>query len=168
MPFFVAIPASCCAGAAVGFVVGLPALRFRGIYLAITTLAMHYAIIYVLTNYQAIVGPTFGRDYRTGTVPRRLYAEFRRRLVLILLIVAALVVIFRLNISRTYIGRAWAAIRDRDIAAETIGINVPRYKLLAFMISAALAALAGSLGAYFTTVVTVEDIRWNSLSSISP
>jgi branched-chain amino acid transport system permease protein len=66
-------------------------------------------------------------------------------------------VMFALNLSRTYIGRAWVAIRDRDIAAETSGINVPRYKLLAFTISAALAALAGSLGAYFTTVVTVEE-----------
>ena len=58
MPFFVAIPASCCAGAAIGFIVGLPALRFRGIYLAITTLAMHYAIIYGLTDYQAVIGPS--------------------------------------------------------------------------------------------------------------
>jgi branched-chain amino acid transport system permease protein len=75
----------------------------------------------------------------------------------VLLVVAALVVMFGLNLARSYIGRAWIAIRDRDIAAETSGINVRRYKLLAFTISAALAALAGSLGAYFTTVVTVEE-----------
>ena len=66
------------------------------------------------------------------------------------------VVIFGINLSRTYIGRAWVAIRDRDIAAAAAGINVARFKLLAFMISRGLAALAGSLGAYFTTVVTVE------------
>ena len=158
MPFFVAIPVSCCAGAAVGFVVGLPALRFRGIYLAITTLAMHYAIIYVLTNYQAIVGPSASAGI---TVPAPSFGAFtldsERGWFYVLLIIAALVVIFALNLARTYIGRAWVAIRDRDIAAETSGINVPRYKLLAFTISAALAALAGSLGAYFTTVVTVEE-----------
>jgi branched-chain amino acid transport system permease protein len=158
MPFFVAIPASCCAGAAVGFVVGLPALRFRGIYLAITTLAMHYAIIYVLTDYQAIVGPSASAGI---TVPAPSLAGFtlnsERGWFYVLLVVATLVVIFGLNLSRTYIGRAWAAIRDRDIAAEASGINVPHYKLLAFTISAALAALAGSLGAYFTTVVTVEE-----------
>ena len=156
--FLLAIPASCCAGAAVGFVVGLPALRFRGIYLAITTLAMHYAIIYVLTNYQAIVGPSASAGI---TVPAPSLGGYTLNSeggwFYILLLAAALVVIFGLNISRTYIGRAWAAIRDRDIAAEAIGINVPRYKLLAFTISAALAALAGSLGAYFTTVVTVEE-----------
>jgi branched-chain amino acid transport system permease protein len=158
VPFFLAIPASCCAGAVVGFVVGLPALRFRGIYLAITTLAMHYAIIYVLTNYQAIVGPSASAGI---SVPAPSLGGFtlnsERGWFYVLLIVAALVVMFALNLSRTYIGRAWVAIRDRDIAAETCGINVPRYKLLAFTISAALAALAGSLGAYFTTVVTVEE-----------
>jgi branched-chain amino acid transport system permease protein len=158
MPFFIAVPASCCVGTAVGFVVGLPALRFRGIYLAITTLAMHYAIIYVLTDYQAIVGPSASAGI---TVPAPSLGGFtlnsERGWFYVLLIVAALVVIFALNLSRTYIGRAWIAIRDRDIAAEASGIDVPRFKLLAFMISAALAALAGSLSAYFTAVVTVEE-----------
>ena len=125
---------------------------------AISTLAMHYAIIYVLTDYQAIVGPSASAGI---TVPAPSLAGFtlnsERGWFYVLLIVAALVVMFALNLSRTYIGRAWVAIRDRDIAAETCGINVPRYKLLAFTISAALAALAGSLGAYFTTVVTVEE-----------
>jgi branched-chain amino acid transport system permease protein len=119
---------------------------------------MHYAIIYVLTNYQAIVGPSASAGI---TVPAPSLGGYTLNSeggwFYILLLAAALVVIFGLNISRTYIGRAWAAIRDRDIAAEAIGINVPRYKLLAFTISAALAALAGSLGAYFTTVVTVEE-----------
>jgi len=157
-PFFVAIPASCCAGAAIGFVVGLPALRFRGIYLAITTLAMHYAIIYALTNYQAIVGPSASAGI---TVPAPSLFGFaltsERGWFYALLFVAALVVMFGLNLARSYVGRAWVAIRDRDIAAAASGINLPRYKLLAFIISAALAALAGSLGAYFTTVVTVEE-----------
>ncbi len=158
MPFFVAIPASCCVGAAVGFVVGLPALRFRGIYLAITTLAMHYAIIYVLTDYQAIVGPSASAGITVPAPSLGGYAlNSERGWFYVLLFVATLVVMFGLNLSRTYIGRAWVAIRDRDIAAETSGINVPHYKLLAFTISAALAALAGSLGAYFTTVVTVEE-----------
>src|ERR1700691_4251689 len=158
LPFFVAIPASCCAGAMVGFLVGLPALRFRGIYLAITTLAMHYAIIYVLTNYQAIVGPSASAGI---TVPppsiEGLKLTSERGWYYALLIAAAAVLMFSLNLARSYIGRSWVAIRDRDIAAETAGVNVPRHKLLAFTISAALAALAGSLGAYFTTVVTVEE-----------
>jgi branched-chain amino acid transport system permease protein len=156
-PFWLAVPASCLAGAVVGLVVGLPALRFRGIYLAITTLAMHYAIVYVLTAYQA----NFGASASAGiSLPAPalggLELDGERPWYYVLLLTSAAVVIFGINLSRTYIGRAWVAIRDRDIAAAAAGINVARFKLLAFMISAVLAALAGSLGAYFTGVVTVE------------
>jgi branched-chain amino acid transport system permease protein len=158
MHFIVVIPASCCAGAAVGLAVGLPALRFRGIYLAITTLATHYAIIYVLTNYEAILGPSASAGI---TIPPLSLADHalttERGWFYALLVVDAAVVMLGLNLARSHVGRAWVAIRDRDIAAEACGIDVPRYKLLAFTISATLAALAGSLGAYFTTVVTVEE-----------
>ena len=75
----------------------------------------------------------------------------------VLLIVAALVVMFGLNLSRTYIGRAWVAIRDRDIAAETIRHQRSALQASRLHDLRRLAALAGSLGAYFTTVVTVEE-----------
>jgi branched-chain amino acid transport system permease protein len=132
-------------------------LRFRGIYLAITTLAMHYAIIFVLTTYQA----NFGSSATAGisvSAPSLAGYEINggRAWYYTLLLVSAGVVVFALNLSRGYIGRAWVAIRDRDIAAASVGINVTRFKLLAFVCSATLAALAGSLGAYFTGVVTVE------------
>lgn len=157
LPFWLVIPLCCAAGAAIGFIVGLPALRFRGIYLAITTLAMHYAIIFVLTTYQA----TFGSSASAGIIiPPISLGGFEldgdRRWYFVLLGIALAVVAFGVNLSRTYMGRAWVAIRDRDIAAATIGIDVTRFKLLAFMCSSALAALAGSLGAYFTGVVTIE------------
>jgi branched-chain amino acid transport system permease protein len=156
-PVWQALPAACLVGAAVGFVVGLPALRFRGIYLAITTLAMHYAIIFVLTSYQA----NFGSSATAGiSVPAPSLAGYEinggRAWYYTLLLISAGVIAFSLNLSRGYIGRAWVAIRDRDIAAASVGINVTRFKLLAFVCSATLAALAGSLGAYFTGVVTVE------------
>jgi branched-chain amino acid transport system permease protein len=156
-PFWLAVPASCIAGAAIGFIVGLPALRFRGIYLAITTLAMHYAIIFLLTTYQA----NFDASATAGiSVPAPslfgLELDGQRSWYYALLLTTCVVVLFGINLSRTYIGRTWVAIRDRDIAAAASGINVARFKLLAFTCSAALAALAGSLGAYFTAVVTVE------------
>jgi len=159
-PVWLALPAACLVGAMVGFVVGLPALRFRGIYLAITTLAMHYAIIFVLTTYQA----NFGSSATAGiSVPAPALGGYEinsgRAWYYALLLVSAGVVIFSLNLSRGYIGRAWVAIRDRDIAAASVGINVARFKLLAFVCSATLAALAGSLGAYFTGVVTVEVLN---------
>ena len=156
-PFWLAVPASCIIGAAVGFVVGLPALRFRGIYLAITTLAMHYAIIFILTTYQA----KFGSSATAGiSIPAPVIGSWQieggRSWFYVLLLTGVATVLFGLNLSRSYVGRAWVAIRDRDIAAASVGINVTRFKLLAFVTSAALAALAGSLGAYFSGVVTVE------------
>ncbi|MGV6872079.1 branched-chain amino acid ABC transporter permease [Pseudochelatococcus sp. B33] len=156
-PFWLAIPLACVAGGAVGFLVGLPALRFRGIYLAITTLAMHYAIIFVLTAYQANIGTsaTAGISIEAPSLfGFHLYGGVAWYYAL--LAIAAAVVLFGLNLARSHIGRAWVAIRDRDIAAAAMGVNVTRYKLLAFVTSAALAALSGSLGAYFTGVVTVE------------
>ena len=156
-PFWVTVPIGCVSGGICGFIVGLPALRFRGIYLAITTLAMHYAIVFVLTSYQANIGPSATAGIIIPS-PKIAGVEISgsRSWYYVLLVVAALVVLFGLNISRSYVGRAWIAIRDRDIAAAAMGVNVPRYKLYAFIVSASLAALAGSLGAYFTGVVTVE------------
>jgi branched-chain amino acid transport system permease protein len=156
-PFILVIPAAAVSGAVIGFFVGLPSLRFRGVYLAISTLAMHYAIIFVATSYQAKVGasasagisiadPSIGAFRLRGE-----YAWYYFLLVFLTLVTLACV-----NLVRTRPGRAWMAIRDRDIAAEALGINLTRYKLLAFMLSSTLASVSGSLMAYYSNVVTVE------------
>jgi branched-chain amino acid transport system permease protein len=156
-PFVLVVPASAFAGAVLGFVVGLPSLRFRGVYLAISTLAMHYAIIFLATIYQAkfeqsaSAGITI-RDPQIG--PFVLQGD--RAWYYFLLVVVTVVTIWCVNLVRTRPGRAWMAIRDRDIAAEALGVNLARYKLMAFVVSSSLAAMAGSLTAYFSNVVTVE------------
>jgi branched-chain amino acid transport system permease protein len=157
MPFLVVVPAAAVSGAIVGFLVGLPSLRFRGVYLAISTLAMHYAIVFLCTTYQA----NFGASASAGiTIADPVIGSLRLRgkhawyyflLVLVTLFTAGCV-----NLVRTRPGRAWMAIRDRDIAAEALGINLTRYKLAAFMLSAMLASVSGSLAAYYSNVVTVE------------
>ena len=73
-----------------------------------------------------------------------------------LLVVVTLITMACINLVRTRPGRAWMAIRDRDIAAEALGVNIARYKLAAFMVSSMLASVTGSLTAYFSNVVTVE------------
>lgn len=157
MPFLVVVPAAAVAGAFVGLIVGLPSLRFRGVYLAISTLAMHYAIVFLCTAYQA----NFGASASAGiTISDPLIGPFRlqgeRPWFYFLLVVLAIVTLFCVNLVRTRPGRAWMAIRDRDIAAEAIGINLTRFKLSAFMLSATLASVSGSLAAYYSHVVTVE------------
>jgi branched-chain amino acid transport system permease protein len=156
-PFIVVVPTAAISGAIVGFIVGLPSLRFRGVYLAISTLAMHYAIIFVATTYQS----NFTRSASAGiTIPDPSIGPFVLKGDLkwyyFLLVVVTLVTIACVNLMRTRPGRAWMAIRDREIAAEALGINLARYKLLAFMVSSTLASMSGSLMAYYSNVVTVE------------
>jgi len=157
LPFVVVIPAAAVAGALVGFIVGLPSLRFRGVYLAISTLAMHYAIIFLTTTYQA----NFGTSATAGITivdpfigPLKLSGD--RTWYYFLLVILTMTIIACVNLVRTRPGRAWMAIRDRDIAAEALGVDLTRYKLLAFMVSATLASVSGSLMAYYSNVVTVE------------
>jgi branched-chain amino acid transport system permease protein len=157
MPFIVVVPVAAVAGAVVGFIVGLPSLRFRGVYLAISTLAMHYAIMFLCTVYQA----KFGASATAGiTIADPAFGSFRLRGVFawyyFLLVLVTFITIGCVNVVRTRVGRAWMAIRDRDIAAEALGINLTRYKLSAFMLSATLASVSGSLMAYYSNVVTVE------------
>ena len=156
-PFVVVVPAAAISGAIVGFIVGLPSLRFRGVYLAISTLAMHYAIIFLATTYQS----NFTRSASAGlTIPDPsigpLVLKGEVRWYYFLLVSLTLVIIACVNLTRTRPGRAWMAIRDRDIAAEALGINLARYKLLAFVVSSTLASISGSLMAYYSNVVTVE------------
>jgi branched-chain amino acid transport system permease protein len=157
MPFIIVVPAAAVSGAIVGFIVGLPSLRFRGVYLAISTLAMHYAIIFLCTSYQA----KFGSSASAGiTISDPIIGPFRLRGAFawyyFLLALLTLVTTGCVNLVRTRPGRAWMAIRDRDIAAEALGVNLTWYKLSAFMLSATLASVSGSLAAYYSNVVTVE------------
>jgi len=117
LPFWIAVPASCLAGAAVGLLVGIPALRFRGIYLAIATLALHYAIIYLLTAYQTRfeASATAGISVPSPSVAGHVVSD-GFDWYYILLAVAGVTVLFGLNLSRSHTGRAWVAIRDRDIS----------------------------------------------------
>jgi branched-chain amino acid transport system permease protein len=157
LPFVLVVPAAAVAGAVLGFIVGLPSLRFRGVYLAISTLAMHYAIVLLATSYQANIGPSASAGI---TIPDPAIGPFvlrgDRAWYYFLLAVLALATTFCINLVRTRPGRAWMAIRDRDIAAEALGVNLTRYKLLAFMVSSVLASVSGSLVAYYSNVVTVE------------
>jgi branched-chain amino acid transport system permease protein len=157
LPFVIVVPAASFVGALLGCIVGLPSLRFRGVYLAISTLAMHYAIIFLATWYQAKFGPSASAGI---IIPDPSIGPFVLQgdhiWYYFLLVVLALVVIGCANLVRTRPGRAWMAIRDREIAAAALGINLARYKLLAFMVSSSLAALSGSLLAYYSNVVTVE------------
>ena len=138
-----------------GIVVGIPSLRVKGLYLAISTIAASVLAHFLFANL-AITGGTSG----LSVPPARLFGvalDTSFRLYWLIVPVAALMLLGAANLFRTRIGRAFIAIRDRDISAEVLGIALLRYKLLSFGLSSFYAGVAGGLWAYFFRVVTPES-----------
>jgi branched-chain amino acid transport system permease protein len=154
-PFWVTLPAATLVGALLGVIFGLPSLRLRGLYLAVSTLALHFLVVYLGGEYET------KRGYSTGIVidPPAIGSfeiSSGRAWYFVLLAAAGVTLLLCLNLLRTGTGRAWAAIRANETVAEALGIGVAAHKLLAFVISSALAALAGALFAYYRGFVSVE------------
>jgi len=157
LPFWVTLPAGGLMAAAIGAIVGIPSLRIKGLYLAIATLAAQLIIEWIINHTPAISGgsqasievarPTvFGYPLKT-----------QRELYYFLLFFAVLAIVGTLNLVRSRIGRAFVAIRDQDIAAEIIGINIFRYKLTAFAISSFYAGVTGVLYTYYLGIANYEN-----------
>jgi branched-chain amino acid transport system permease protein len=144
MPVWLTLPAAGLASGLVSIVVGIPSLRLKGLYLAITTLAFSFIINHFILYADSL---THGSNGIFVTGASVLGIKFDRGLPLYYLSLglAVAMVLATLNLSRTRIGRAWMAIRDHDIAARVMGIDLVRYKLLAFFISSFIVGIAGAL-----------------------
>ena len=150
-----ALPAAALVGAALGVIVGIPALRLKGLYLALGTLALHHVVLYACGEFQN----NWGANTGVSIPPPRLGGWVLKGTIAwyyALTAIAGLVLILSVNLQRSRAGRAWMAIRDREIAAESVGIDVARYKVLAFVWSSALTSVAGALFAYQRAFVSVE------------
>jgi branched-chain amino acid transport system permease protein len=159
LPFWVALPLGGLMAAAVGVVVGVPSLRIKGLYLAIATLAGQLIIEWTINHVAWISGGA----QASIQVPRPrlggLVIDTQREMYFLLLVFVALAVVGTLNLMRSRIGRAFIAIRDHDIAAEIIGIDIFRYKLLAFAISSFYAGVTGVLYTYYLGVANYEQFQ---------
>jgi branched-chain amino acid transport system permease protein len=154
-PFWITLPAAALVGALLGVIFGLPSLRLRGLYLAVSTLALHFVVVYLGGEYES------RRGFSTGIVidPPKIGSVSitdGRAWYFILLVAAALTLLLCLNLMRARTGRAWRAIRAHETVAEALGIGIAGYKLLAFVISSAITAVAGALFAYYRGFVSVE------------
>lgn len=134
-----------------GFIIGLPALRLKGDYLAIVTLAFGEIVRNIFKNL-----PWFGGAMGLSTVTYSSNSLFIAGFVVVLL-----VLFLSQNLIRSKHGRAVTAIRDNEIAAKAMGINVTFYKLLIFVISAAFAGVAGVIYGHFTTPVMYSFFSYN-------
>jgi len=154
-PIYLTIPAAAVTGAVLGVIFGLPSLRLRGLYLAVSTLALHFIVVYLGGEYET------KRGFSTGiTIDAPVIAGFRlyggKIWYFILLTFAAGTLLICVNLLRSRTGRAWRAIHSHETVAEALGISIAGYKLLAFVISSAMAAVAGALFAYYRSFVSVE------------
>jgi len=159
LPFWLTLPAGGLMAALIGVVVGMPSLRIKGLYLAIATLAGQLIIEWTINHVPAISGGA----QASIEVPRPdlfgLILNTQGRLYYFLLFFAVLAIVATLNLVRSRIGRAFIAVRDQDIAAEIIGINIYRYKLLAFAISSFYAGVCGVLYTYYFGIANYEQFQ---------
>jgi branched-chain amino acid transport system permease protein len=140
----------------VGIFFGLPSLRVKGLYLAISTLAAQLIIEWTLNHATWISGGVGASIYLPKPVVLGYKLSSNRDMYLLIYAVLALGILFALNLFRTHLGRAFIAVRDRDIAAEIIGINIFRTKLTAFAISSFYAGVTGVLYTYYYGVANYE------------
>ncbi|HEY6982051.1 branched-chain amino acid ABC transporter permease [Reyranella sp.] len=159
LPFWITLPAGGLMAALIGVLVGMPSLRIKGLYLAIATLAGQLIIEWTINHVPAISGGA----QASIQVPRPdlfgLILDTQGRLYFFLLFFAALAIVATLNLVRSRIGRAFIAVRDQDIAAEIIGINIYRYKLLSFAISSFYAGVCGVLYTYYFGIANYEQFQ---------
>lgn len=161
LPWGVSIVAACFATAAVGVFFGLPSLRLKGLYLAISTLAAQEIVEWVVTHWPAVTG---GVEAVVVPAPQlfghRLNTDFGFYWLGIAL--AAVTALFTANLFRSRIGRSFVAVRDQDIAASVIGVNVFATKLLAFATSSFFVGLAGALTAYYRNIISWERFTFET------
>ncbi|MEA2085705.1 MAG: branched-chain amino acid ABC transporter permease [Chloroflexota bacterium] len=155
LPFLVGLICAGLMAGLVGLIFGIPSLKVKGFYLGIATIAAQFIIIWFI-NHLSITGGFTGIAVPYASIGGFVFDTEASQFYLIMAI-AVLCVFFAKNLARTRIGRAFVAIRDNDLAAEVMGINLFYYKLLAFFIGCFLAGIAGSLLAHWVGFMNAEQ-----------
>ena len=156
MPFLPNLLAGGFTAMLCGLVVGLPSLRVKGLYLAIATIAAGVLAHFIFSHWASVTGGTAGLTIKPASV-FGVELDNSFRFYWLVVPVTALLLLGAANLFRTRIGRAFIAIRDRDISAEVLGIRLLPYKMLSFAISSFYAGVAGGLFGYFFRAITPES-----------
>ena len=163
--FLLCLPAAGIMSALVGSFFGTPSLRIKGLYLAISTLAAQFIIEWVINHWKWVSGGAFSsiitnKPDLLGWIPASALKDpesMLRYKYYIVFVILGIAIVFALNLFRSPVGRAFVAIRDQDVAAEIIGINIFRYKLTSFAVSSFYAGVAGALYCFFYEVANYES-----------
>ena len=154
LPFVIALPAAALATALFGFLIGLPALRLEGPYLSIATLGFGLTITRVIGRIELFGGRQGLHAPELTIGPWHLNTD--KDFYYLLITLTVILTVTARNLIKTKVGRAFIAIRDADIAAETMGVNLMYYKTLAFAVSAFYTGLAGGLYAFVLRFIEPE------------
>lgn len=154
LPFLIALPLAGIFAALFGFLLGIPALRLEGPYLAIATLGFGLTITQVIGRIEFFGGRHGLHAPELVIGPWNLNSD--RDFYYLLIVITVLLTLIARNLIKTKVGRAFIAIRDADIAAETMGVNLVFYKTLAFAVSAFYAGIAGGLYAFVLRFIEPE------------
>ena len=163
IPFPLALACAGMLSAAVGMVVGLPALRVKGIYLGMATLAFGFIVEEVIARWESVTGGNKGLMVNPPDLFGWTLAS-TNAFYLLCLVVTVLSTLGVVNLMRSSTGRAFVAIRDSEISAQSMGIHLARYKTLSFALSASLAGIGGALYAHKIQFLSPE--QFNILQSI--
>jgi branched-chain amino acid transport system permease protein len=163
VPFPFALACAAGLSAAAGVVVGLPALRVKGIYLGIATLAFGFILEEVFARWEGVTGGNAGLTVKAPNV-LGWAVDSSAEFYALCLVVALACTLGILNLLRAPTGRAFVAIRDSEISAQSMGIHLAYYKTLSFAISAAMAGLGGALYAHAIRFLSPD--QFNIIQSI--
>ncbi|KAF0806583.1 MULTISPECIES: branched-chain amino acid ABC transporter permease [Alcanivoracaceae] len=152
LPIWLALPSAGVIAALVSLVIGLPAVRLKGHFLAVATLGFGLSIPEIALNWKSVTG-----GYSGLPLMRPEWASDDLTFFYVILMLTFLVTWVLMNIANSRLGRAFLAIRDSEIAAAATGINVAGYKTVMFMISAFFTGLAGGLYAYWIQYISPND-----------
>ena len=156
LSFFVGLICAGLAAGIIGLIFGIPSVRVKGFYLAITTIAAQFIIIWVINHWSNVTGGFVGMKVPYPSIGVIVFNTESSQFYLIIGITALCVLIAK-NLTRSKIGRAFIAVRDNDLAAEVMGINLFYYKMLAFFIGCFFAGIAGALLAHWIGFVNAEQ-----------
>ena len=178
VPIFIGVIAGALAAGILGLIVGIPSLRLQGVYLAIATLGFGEVIRVFFVNWESVTKGAIGIS-GIPNIGRELFATFRDAgfdpdmiglknnqfvyllVLIILLIIVILLIWFFIRQNKSRVGRAFAAIKMDEKAAEAMGINITYYKVLSFTQGAVLAGFAGGLFAHVMSYISPADFAYN-------
>lgn len=154
--FWAALPCAGLVAGIIGIIFGLPSLRVRGFYLVIATLAAQFIIMHVIIHTPSLTGGTAGLQIPSVKIGDFAFKSNLSYYLLTMVFVVICVMLAK-NMARTRVGRAWIAIRDNDLSAEVMGVNLLAYKLLAFFVGCFFAGIAGALLAPYLRAIVPES-----------